>query len=202
VSTRLGSPGKSTLADRAAAAVAAHEVARAQPGAVGQVGGDPVVVLAESGEFVAAPDLGAEFGGVLGEQTVGEGLRDAEHVRVGGVQPFRCRFGDAGEEAADRVLPAECEEPFQQAALVHHLDAACVQAEGTDHGGRLGRLLQHEHVHAVQAQLAGQHQTGRSAADDDHVDHGNPPFRPVSGRRRRFCSTPGVLPQDPWCGIR
>ena len=65
---------------------------------------------------------------------------------------------------------AEREEPLQQTALVHHLDAAHVQAERADDPGRLRLLLQHEHVHAVQPQLAGQHQAGRSAADNDHVE--------------------------------
>ena len=158
------------LAHRAAAAVAADEVARAQPRAVGQLDGHPVVVLAQPDQLAAAPDLGAELGGVLGQQAVGDGLRDAEDVGVRGVQPVRRRLGDAGEEAADRVLLAEREEPLQQTALVHHLDAARVQAERADDLGRLRVLLQHEHVHAVQPQLAGQHHAGRSAAGDDHVD--------------------------------
>ena len=61
-----------------------------------------------------------------------------------GVQPVRRRLGDAGEEPADRVLRAEREEPVQQAALVHHLDAARVQAERADDLGRLGVPLQHD----------------------------------------------------------
>jgi hypothetical protein len=47
-------------------------------------------------------------------------------------------------------------------------------------------------VHAVQPQLAGQHQAGRSAAGNDHVKH-EPPihFRPVlrAVRRRTPAST-------------
>ena len=91
-----------------------------------------------------------------------------------GVQPVRRRLADAGEETTDRVLLAEREEPLQQTALVHHLDAAHVQAERADNSGRLRVLLQHEHVHAVQPQLAGQHQAGRSAAGNDHVNHEDP----------------------------
>ena len=87
------------------------------------------------------------------------------------------RLVDAGEETADRVLLAEREEPLQQTALVHHLDAAHVQAERADNLGRLRVLLQHEHVHAVQPQLAGQHQAGRSAAGNDHVNHEYPHYR-------------------------
>ncbi len=156
------------------AAVAADEVARAQLRAVGQLGGHPVVVLAQSDQLAAAADIDADFGGVLGQQAVGGGLRDAEDVRMCRVQPVRRRLGDAGEETAHRVLLAEREEPLQQAALVHHLDAARVQAERPDMPGRLGLLLQHERVHAVQPQLAGQHQAGRSAAGNDHVNHENP----------------------------
>jgi hypothetical protein len=117
------------LAHRAAATVAADEVARAQLRAVGQLDGHPVVVLAQPDQFAAAPDLDAELGGVLGQQAIGGGLRDAEDVRMCGVQPVRPRLDDAGEETTDRELLAEREEPLQQTALVHHLDAAHVQAD-------------------------------------------------------------------------
>jgi hypothetical protein len=107
---------------------------------------------------------------------IGGGLRDAEDVGVRGVQPLRQRLVDAGEVTAERVLPAVRQEPLQQSALVHHLDAAHVQAERSDLLGRLCVPFQHEHVHAVQPQLACQHQAGRSTACDDHIDHGSPPF--------------------------
>jgi hypothetical protein len=100
------------LAHRPAAAVATDEVA--QPRAVGQLGGHPVVVLAQPDQFAAAPDLDAEFGGVLGQQALGGGLRDAEDVRMCGVQPIRPRLGDAGEETTDRELLAEREQPLQR----------------------------------------------------------------------------------------
>ncbi len=131
-------------------------------------------VLALPDQFSTAPDLGAELGGVPGQQTLGDVLRDAEDVRMRGVQPVRPRLGDAGEETADRVLLAEREEPLQQTALVHHLDTAHVQAQRTGVPGRLRLLLQHERVHAVQPQLTGQHQAGRSAAGNDHVNHEPP----------------------------
>jgi hypothetical protein len=138
-----------------------------------QLGAHPVLVLAQPDQFAAAPDLGAELGGVLGQQALGDGLRDGEDVGMCGVQPLRPRLGDAGEETADRDLLAEREEPLQQTALVHHLDTARVQAERAGLPGRL-RLLQHERVHAVQPQLASQHQAGRSAAGNDHVNHETP----------------------------
>jgi len=102
------------LADGAAAAVAADEVARAQPGAVGQLGGHAVLVLAQPGQLAAAPDLDAELGGVLGQRAVGGGLWDAEDVGMLGVQPVRGRLGQAGEEATDRVLLAELEKAPQK----------------------------------------------------------------------------------------
>jgi hypothetical protein len=180
------------LAHRAAAAVAADEVARAQPRAVGQLGGHPLVVLAQPHQFAAAPDLDAEFGGVLGQQALDGGLRDAEDVRMCGVQPVRRRLADAGEETAERVLLAEREEPLQQTALVHHLDAAHVQAQRTGKPGRLRLLLQHDHLHAVQPQLAGQHQAGRPAAGNDHVNHETPiAIRPAA-----------VLPSTGDCAAR
>ncbi|HEX6011327.1 MAG TPA: hypothetical protein VFY87_05865 [Geminicoccaceae bacterium] len=40
---------------------------------------------------------------------LGDVLRDAEDVRMRGVQPVRRRLGDAGEETTDRVLLAERE---------------------------------------------------------------------------------------------
>ena len=69
------------------------------------------------------------------------------------------------------VLPAVREKSFQQAALVQHLDAAYVQPERPGRPGHLGPPLQHHGLHAVQPQLGRQHQSGRSAADHDHVDH-------------------------------
>ena len=64
------------------------------------------------------------------------------------------------------------------------LDAARVQAERPHDPGRLRLLLQHERVHAVQPQLPGQHETGRPAADNDHVNHEVPryEYRPVVPR--------------------
>jgi hypothetical protein len=149
-----------------------------------------VVVLAQPDQFAAASDLGADLDGALGQQTIGGGLRDAEDVRMRGVQPVGPALADAGEETADLVPPAVLEEPLQQTALVHHLDAAHMQAERTDHPGRLQLLLQHDHVHAVQPQLAGQHQAGRSTAGNDHVDHHTPHFR-------RFWLRPAILRHDP-----
>jgi hypothetical protein len=146
-----------------------------------------VVVLAQPDQFAATPELRTKLGGALGQQAVGGGLRDAQDVGMSRVQPVGRRLGDAGEEATNRVLLAVREEPFQQTALVHHLDAAHVQTERADETGRLRLLVQHEHVRAVQPQLRGQHQPGRPAADNDHVNHEVPlldevAFRPAAPR--------------------
>jgi hypothetical protein len=69
-----------------------------------------------------------------------------------GVQPVGRGLVDAGEETAEWVLLAEREEPLQQTALVHHLDAARVQSQRADIPGRRYLLLQHERLHAVQPQ--------------------------------------------------
>jgi hypothetical protein len=143
--------------------------------AVGQLSGHPVVVLAQPDQFAAAPDLDAELGGVLGQQALDCGLRDAEDVRMCGVQPVRRRLGDAGEEPPTGYCWPSARN-CQQTALVHHLDAARVQAERTGMPGRLRLLLQHDHVHTVQPQFAGQHDAGRPTAGNDHADH-EPPFR-------------------------
>lgn len=174
-------------AHRAAAPVAADEVARAQPRAspaghallggsapTGQLGGHPVRVLAQPDQFAAVPDLGAECDGVLGQQALGDRLRNAEDVGMRGVQPFGPPLVDGGEETADRVLLAQREEPLQQTALSHHLDAAHVQPERTGVPGGPRLLLQHDHPHALQPQLGGQHQPGRPASGHDHVNHENP----------------------------
>ncbi|WRL49139.1 hypothetical protein U3649_09840 [Luteimonas sp. R10] len=157
------------LAHRAAAAVAAGDMARAQPRAIGQFDRDPVAVLLQTGHLAATADFCAEFGGALGQQAIGEGLRDAEDVGMRGVQPPGRGLVDGGEETADRVLLAVREEALQQAALIHDLDAARMQAERAHDRRRPRLLLQHQHVYAVQTQLAGQHQAGGAGAGHDHV---------------------------------
>ncbi|GAA3096202.1 hypothetical protein GCM10020254_46780 [Streptomyces goshikiensis] len=124
---------------------------------------------------MAAPDLGAQFEGPLDQQPLGDRLRGGQPVRVGRVQQLRPRLHDPAEEAAHLELLADREEPLQQAALVHHLDAPRVQTLSAGLPGRLGQLLQHHHVHAVEPTLAGQHHAGRPAADHDHVNHSDPP---------------------------
>ncbi len=134
----------------------------------------PVVVLAQPDQLTAGPEFGAELAGALGQQAIGGGPQDAEDVRMCGVQPVRPWLDDAGEGTPERVLVAEREEPLQQTALVHHLDAARVQTERADIPGRLRLLLQHDRSHPSQPQLAGQHQPGRSTAGNDHIDHHHP----------------------------
>jgi hypothetical protein len=96
------------------------------------------------------PDDGDRL--LLGEpgQAIGDRLGYAEDVAVCGVQVRRPGFVNRGEAArAAGILLPVCEEPVQQSALVHDLDAARVQAERADRLARLRVLLQHEHVHVV-----------------------------------------------------
>src|SRR6185437_2818344 len=72
------------------------------------------------------------------------------------------------------ILLAVGQEPVQQTALIHDLDAARMQAQRADQLARLRILLQHQHVHVVEPQLARQHHSGRTAPADDHLRHENP----------------------------
>ena len=124
---------------------------------------------------MAAADLSAELDSALGQQAVCDRLRDAEDVTVRGVQVGRPRLVDRGEVAgATGILLPVREEPVQQTALIHDLDAARMQAQRADQLARLRILLQHQHVHVVEPQLARQHHPGRTAPGDDHLRHENP----------------------------
>src|SRR5262249_8388665 len=134
---------------RAAAAVAADEIARTQPRSIGQHGGYPVLVLIQADQFAMAPHLGAEVDGVLSQPTQGDCLTGAEYICVRSVEPVRLWLADAGEETAERILPAEREELGEQTALVHHLDSARVNAKGPNNLGWLRLLLQNKHAHTL-----------------------------------------------------
>ncbi len=140
---------------QASSTVAADQPPRAQQRTVGELDPDPVLVLLDAGHLEATTDLCAEFDGTLLQEAIGDRLGDAEDVRVRGVQVHRPRAGDSGEPAdtAGILLPVS-EEPVQQPALVHDLDASRVQAERADGPARFSVLLQHEHVHIVEPQLA------------------------------------------------
>ncbi len=66
------------------------------------------------------------------------------------------------------------EETFQQAAAVHHLNAAHMQAERAGVPVGIRPRLQHQHGHPVQPQFAGEHQPGRPAPGNDHIKHETP----------------------------
>ncbi|CAH0300305.1 hypothetical protein SRABI128_04160 [Microbacterium sp. Bi128] len=108
-----------------------------------------------------------------------------------GVQVHRPGLVDPGEatHAAGILLPVG-EEPVQQPALVHDLDAARVQAARTDRLARLGVPLQHEHVHVVQPQLAGQHHSRRAATANDHVENMEPQSQKLTSRIARLRPAP------------
>ena len=183
-------------AHEAASAVAADQPARAQPCAVGEFDAHPVLVLLDTGHLAAAADLCAELAGALGQQAIGDRLGDAEDVAVCGIQVRRPGFVDRGEAAgAAGILLLVCEEPVQQPTLVHDLNAARVQAEQADRLARLRVLLQHEHIHVVQPQVAGQHHPRRPAAANDHIEHVKPQSKSSpSGLRLRIADSPGAVP--------
>ena len=117
-------------AHQAASAVAAHQPARVQPCAVGELDAHPILVLLEASHLGAAADLCAELDGALGQQAVGDRLGDGQDIAVGGVQRHGLGCLDPGEAAGPAgILPAIGKEPLQQPALVHDLDAARVQAQ-------------------------------------------------------------------------
>src|SRR4029077_11554367 len=102
------------------------------------------------------------------------------------------RLVDPGEVAdATGILLAVCQEPVQQTALIHDLDAARKQAQRADQLARLRILLQHQHVHVVEPELARQHHPGRTAPADDHLRHG---YHPAA--ERGSCGKPpdGLYP--------
>ena len=159
------------LAHRAAPAVTADEIARAQLFPVGQLDGHTLVVLLETGDRATAPDLRTQFDRMLFEQAIDDRLRDAQQIGVRGIQALGRGFGDGGEEAAGRTLSSVLENALQQSAHRHQLETADVQTDDADERRGLGLLLQHEYPHIVQPQFGGQHRTGRPAPGNDHVEH-------------------------------
>jgi hypothetical protein len=90
-----------------------------------------MVVLAQPDQLAAASDVSTQLGSALGQETVGDGLREPENVRMGGVHLLGPRLVDAGEITADLVFVAVLEKSLQQAPLIHHLDAAWSPSERT-----------------------------------------------------------------------
>jgi hypothetical protein len=191
------------LAHRAARAVAADDVARAQPFPAGQLDGHPVVVLVEAGHRTPAPDLRAQAGRVFLEQADDDRLRDAQQVGVRGVQAGGRGFVDGGEEAARRTLPSVFEHALEQPAHRHHFDAPDVQTDDAGERRRLGVLVQDKDPHVVQPQLGGQHRTGRTATGNDHVVHVGVAFRecPAGGAPQNRASWPSPGARRD-CGVR
>ncbi len=173
-----GKPDAGGLADEAAAAVAADEVARAQRAAVREVDVDAVVVLRESRDLAAAQDGDAQPGDPVGEEALDVLLLQREDDAVAGGQ-----VADVQQHAAElgaRRRAALRDEAVGEPALVQHLEAARMQAAGA----RADHLLvdapfDDRDVDSRQRQLAGQHQSRRAGAADHHrVFH--PVFLPGS----------------------
>lgn len=120
------------LAHRTAPAVAADEIARTQPLAVGQFDGHPLVVLLETGHRDTVPDPRPQPGRVLFQEADDDRLRDAQQIGVRGIQARGHRLVDGGEETAGRTPPAVGEKAIQQPAHRHQFETAHVQTDDAD----------------------------------------------------------------------
>lgn len=128
-----------------------------------------VVVLVEAGELPAAPDVRAELGGPLLQDRLGRVLGDAAGAEVGALQDgvVELHTAEVAHRAGLQGLPLA--EARQQSALVEDLHGAGREAEPAGLAGGPLKALGDEHPGAAEAQFTGEHQTGGTRADDDHV---------------------------------
>ena len=174
-----GEPDAGLLADQAVGAVAADQVAGAQP--VGplraaDLNADRVLVLGQPDELVAAADVRAQLPGPplqhlldLGlpgrhrrrEVPGGRGVEEPADVQGNAAQVREPGVGRGGNEAGVEAL--------QQPAVVQRLHRAPEQPQGLRQPGRRRQPLQQHRGDAAKAQLAGQQQPGRATTGDHHV---------------------------------
>jgi hypothetical protein len=152
-------------------AVTGHHVASPDLLAVGQPHRHALVVLIDVHDRGPVPDLGAERHRMVLEQLDDDRLGDAEQVGVRRGEGRGRRCGDGGEEGAGRTGSPVLGHDVQEATHGEQLEAADVQSDDADERRRLGLLLHDEHADVVEAELGGHHRAGRTAADDDHVEH-------------------------------
>lgn len=194
------------LANPAAGAVAAHEVAGGDPiGAVRapHVGGDRVGALRHVQHLMSAPDVDAEFIGAFAEHPLELLLRQRQgvHRRLG--EPGEVHMDTAEREPRSRYrVGAGRFEPVQQAPVAQQLENLPAEPTGLRSvaGSRLP--FQHQRPDSGRLQFGGQHQTGRARAHDDHVGMHSTPVPAVSGRSNdsdiRHCRPlPGPVPAVP-----
>ena len=146
------------------------------PGGDVQLDRDAVVVLRDVGDGVSPPNLRALLECVRLEQRLGARLRDAEHVRVIGVEAGEVeRLVERGE-VRERHLRPFGEESVDDAAPVEDLEAARVEVERA-HEARAARRCARARRRARRASPARR----RAAA---------PSARRPRSRRRRRCRSP------------
>ncbi len=203
-----GNEISANLAHPAGGAVAADEVAGGdlmRPLGAAHLRGHAALVLAQPDQLLSAADLGAELAGDLGQQAL--------ELRLGEHQQLHRRVGQAREVhmyAAEWQLRgrdgsgAGRLEPLQQPPVASQLDDPPVQAAGFRDVSERRVPFQHQRPHSSAAQLARQHQPGRTGTHHDHVcvHHHLAPSGVV-----RSNAEPAILPQGsrlkqaPRCGV-
>ena len=190
------------LTDQTASSVAPDEIFGPQRLAVGQLNVDTGVVLREARHLTSAIDRHRELADPTGQDALDVVLPQPEHVVVPGGKVAEVQRG-AGEPRGLSHLSLR-EEPIGDSALIHDLDAACVQPACARTDEFLaGAPLDNGDVHPRQHQLARQHQPCRTSSGDHHrmLGHRHPPISVGSACGRGLSGTKGGLPQAPMCAI-
>ncbi len=170
---RAGEPDARQLADQARAAVAAHEVLAAH-GVLAfrrpHHHRHAVRVLLRRHHLVPAPDVRAHARGAFLQQPFDVALRHQERDQRRVDQVLQLQ-----QPEVVGLDPRVVREPVEP-ALAEHLDRPRVQRQRPRVLAGFRRPFQDDRRHTRQAQLTGQHQTGRpSARDDDFPAQDGPP---------------------------
>jgi hypothetical protein len=147
--------------------VAADEILRAQRRPVGELHVDSGFVLHEARHLAPVKGRHGQLPDPGGQDALDVVLpqREAVVVPCGKIADVQREPGEAG----DLCRAPFREEPLGDAALIQHLEGACVQAAGARAGELLiGTPLDDRHIDARQRQLAGQHQPGWTPSGDHH----------------------------------
>ena len=142
-------PGR--LADGAASAVAADQVARPHPafpvrGSHGDV--DTVAVTGEVDQFVPSADVRAQIRTPFGEHLLGLALRNTLAAEMRSLQ-----HAEVDRQATEMAFVADLDvaEPGQQSALVEDFHGARGETESARLSGRCGKTFQHNDIDVRQA---------------------------------------------------
>ncbi len=186
------------LANQAAATIAPDEILRPQALAVGERGVDATLVLRGTRHFTFSIDSHRQLTDPLGQDALDVVLRQREQVVVP-----RGEIADIERDQCETRGPMHLslrQEPFGDSTLIEDLDGARVQTAGARAGKLLvGAPLDNGNVDARQRQLARQHQSCRTASDNQHCMVGRAHFMNSisagSGNGRRCCATTRGLRQ-------